>query len=182
MERSQERAEGMAQYRVTRRRAAVERQEKEKKELEDTLNNLASLVDGDIDKAAQLYINGGKNITGANALYQELLKNKQAGIDISTAMTFAENVAPEGTTMQDYVSKFVTPITKLPIAEGEVKGSGLYGALFKPDLGASVRRQVEEAAPLPSGKLLTLMCRWLRLIVVAFLMLKKQRKLMKSLR
>ena len=140
----------MAQYRVTRRRAAVERQEKEKKELEDTLNNLASLVDGDIDKAAQLYINGGKNITGANALYQELLKNKQAGIDISTAMTFAENVAPEGTTMQDYVSKFVTPITKLPIAEGEVKGSGLYGALFKPDLGASVRRQVEEAAPLPS--------------------------------
>ena len=150
MERSQERAEGMAQYRVTRRRAAVERQEKEKKELEDTLNNLASLVDGDIDKAAQLYINGGKNITGANALYQELLKNKQAGIDISTAMTFAENVAPEGTTMQDYVSKFVTPITKLPIAEGEVKGSGLYGALFKPDLGASVRRQVEEAAPLPS--------------------------------
>ena len=151
MERSQERAEGMAQYRVTRRRAAVERQEKEKKELEDTLNNLASLVDGDIDKAAQLYINGGKNITGANALYQELLKNKQAGIDISTAITFAENVAPEGTTMQDYVSKFVTPITKLPdFSKGEVQGAGLYGALFKPDLGASVRRQVEEAAPLPS--------------------------------
>ena len=150
MARSQERAEGMAQYRITRRRAEIERQEKEKRELEDTLNNLASLVDGDIDKAAQLYINGGKNITGANALYQELLKNKQAGVDINTAITFAETTAPEGTTMQDYVSKFVTPITKLPVAEGEVKGAGLYGALFKPDLSGRVRQQVEEAAPLPT--------------------------------
>tara|TARA_R100000353_G_scaffold47562_2_gene37854 strand:+ start:1700 stop:3181 length:1482 start_codon:yes stop_codon:yes gene_type:complete len=150
MQRSQERAEGMAQYRITRRRAEIERQEKEKRELEDTLNNLASLVDGDIDKAAQLYINGGKNITGANALYQELLKNKQAGIDVNTAITFAETTAPEGTTMQDYISKFVTPITKLPVAKGEVKGAGLYGALFKPDLSGRVRQQVEEAAPLPA--------------------------------
>ena len=54
MERSQERAEGMAQYRITRRRAEIERQEKEKRELKETLGNLASLVDGDVDKAAQL--------------------------------------------------------------------------------------------------------------------------------
>ena len=52
--------------------------------------------------------------------------------------------------MQDYISKFVTPITKLPVAKGEVKGAGLYGALFKPDLSGRVRQQVEEAAPLPA--------------------------------
>lgn len=150
MERSQERAEGMAQYRITRRRAEIERQEKEKRELKETLGNLASLVDGDIDKAAQLYKAGGGNIAGANELYQELLKNKQANVDISTAIGFAESTAPEGTTMQDYISRFVTPITKLPVAKGEVKGAGLYGALFKPDLSGRVRQQVEEAAPLPA--------------------------------
>ena len=150
IERSQERAEGMAQYRVTRRRAEIERQEKEKRELKETLGNLASLVDGDIDKAAQLYKAGGGNIAGANELYQELLKNKQADVDISTAIGFAESTAPEGTTMQDYISRFVTPITKLPVAKGEVKGAGLYGALFKPDLSGRVRQQVEEAAPLPA--------------------------------
>ena len=150
MERSQERAEGMAQYRITRRRAEIERQEKEKRELKETLGNLASLVDGDVDKAAQLYKAGGGNIAGANELYQELLKNKQADVDISTAIGFAESTAPEGTTMQDYISRFVTPITKLPVAKGEVKGAGLYGALFKPDLSGRVRQQVEEAAPLPA--------------------------------
>jgi hypothetical protein len=150
MERSQQRAEGMAQYRITRRRAEIERQEKEKRELKETLGNLASLVDGDVDKAAQLYKAGGGNIAGANELYQELLKNKQADVDIGTAIGFAESTAPEGTTMQDYISKFVTPITKLPVAKGEVKGAGLYGAVFKPDLSGRVRQQVEEAAPLPA--------------------------------
>ena len=49
MKRSEERAEGMAQYRVTRRRAALEAQDKEKKEIAEVMGNLASLVDGDVD-------------------------------------------------------------------------------------------------------------------------------------
>jgi len=151
IERSQERAEGMAQYRITRRRAEVERQEKEKRELKETLGNLASLVDGDIDKAAQLYKAGGGNLSGAKSLYQELLKNQQSGIDIKTAITFADEIAEPGS-YEDYINKFVTPITTLPVGKDEVKGAGLYGALFKPDFAGRIERQVEEAAPLPDVK------------------------------
>lgn len=147
IERSQERAEGMAQYRITRRRAEIERQEKEKRELRDTLGNLASLVDGDVDKAAQLYKAGGGNLSGAQSLYQELLKNKQAGIDVKTAITFADEIAEPGT-YEDYISKFVTPITTMPSKKGEVKATGLYGALFDKDFGKEVDAQVEEAAPI----------------------------------
>lgn len=148
MERSQQRAEGMAQYRITRRRAEIERQEKEKRELKETLGNLASLVDGDIDKAAQLYKAGGGNIAGANALFTELKKNADAGKDIKTAITFAEARAEPGE-MTDYINQFITPISKLPPVAG-VKGAGLYGAMFKPDLSARVQEQVDEAAPLPA--------------------------------
>lgn len=147
IERSQERAEGMAQYRITRRRAEIERQEKEKRELRDTLGNLASLVDGDVDKAAQLYKAGGGNLSGAQSLYQELLKNKQAGVDVKTAITFADEIAEPGT-YEDYISKFVTPITTMPSKKGEVKATGLYGALFDKDFGKEVDAQVEEAAPI----------------------------------
>tara|TARA_X000001388_G_scaffold933_3_gene1172 strand:+ start:2259 stop:3848 length:1590 start_codon:yes stop_codon:yes gene_type:complete len=148
MERSQERAEGMAQYRITRRRAEIERQEKEKRELKETLGNLATLVDGDVDKAAQLYKAGGGNIAGANALFTELKKNADAGKDINTAITFAEARAEPGQ-MTDYINQFITPISKLPPVAG-VKGAGLYGAMFKPDLSARVQEQVDEAAPLPA--------------------------------
>ncbi len=147
MERTQERAEGMAQYRVTRRRAEIERQEKEKREVSDVLNKLAGLVDGDVDKAAQLYVSGGKSVTGANALYDELKKNADAGKDISTAITFAEARSEPGQ-MTDYVSRFITPISTLPPIKGEIKGAGLYGAMFKPDLAKSVMAQVDEEAPI----------------------------------
>jgi len=151
MERTTERAEGMAQYRVTRRRAEIERQEKEKREVSEVLNNLAGLVGGDVDKAAQLYVSGGKSITGGNALYEELKKNADVGKDINAALTFAEPRAKPGQ-LTDYVSRFVTPISPLPAIEGEMKGSGLYGSLFKPDLTESVMKQVEEEAPLPASQ------------------------------
>ena len=150
MERTQERAEGMAQYRVTRRRAEIERQNKEKQEISDVMNQLATLVGGDVDKAAQLYVSGGKNIEGAKALYAELDKNAKAGKDISTALTFAESRAKPGQ-LTEYVSQFVTPISALPVAEGEMKASGLYGAFFKPDMGKQIMRDVEEQAPLPTA-------------------------------
>ena len=150
MKRSEERAEGMAQYRVTRRRAALEAQDREKKDIAEVMGNLASLVDGDVDKAAQLYVSGGKNVAGATKLYDELFKNKSAGKDINTAITFA-NARAEPGQMTDYISKFITPVSSLPVSSNEVKGAGLYGALFKPDLSKSVMRQVEEQAPLPAA-------------------------------
>ena len=57
--------------------------------------------------------------------------------------------------MTDYISKFITPVSSLPISSNEVKGAGLYGALFKPDLSKSVMRQVEEQAPLPAAQQFT---------------------------
>ena len=147
MKRTEDRVEGMAQYRVTRRRAAQEDKIKEEKELKDVLGNLASLVNGDMDKAAQLYVDGGRNIKGATSLYDELKKNQSAGININAAMTFAQPRAEPGK-LEDYVSRFVTPVTALDMKDGDIEASGLYGAMFKPDLKKSVLDRVNEAAPL----------------------------------
>ena len=46
MQRTQERIDGMAQYRITRRRAELERKEKDKKELSSVLDSLAAFTDG----------------------------------------------------------------------------------------------------------------------------------------
>ena len=151
MKRTEDRVEGMAQYRVTRRRAKQEAKEKEERELRDVLGDLASLVDGDMDKAAQLYVDGGRNIKGASSLYTELKKNQSAGIDINAAMTFAQPRAEPGE-LEDYVSRFVTPITTLDIKDNDIQASGLYGALFKPDLKKTVLDRVDEAAPLDPVK------------------------------
>ena len=70
MQRTQDRIDGMAQYRITRRRAELERKDKEKEELRDTLTNLASLVGGDIDKAAQIYKGAGGTISSANEFFK----------------------------------------------------------------------------------------------------------------
>jgi hypothetical protein len=147
MERTQERVDGMAQYRVTRRRAALEAQEKEKKEIQDSINKLASLVGGDIDKGAQLYISGGQTVDGANALYDELKLSADNKLDINTIVDFTNERAEPGN-MTSYVSKFVTPISTLPVSKSEAPGAGLYGALFKPDTQRMVERQVAEAAPI----------------------------------
>jgi len=146
MQRTQERIDGMAQYRVTRRRAALEAQEKEKKEIQDSINKLATLVGGDIDKAAQLYVSGGQTVDGANDLYKELKTNLDAGKNINSMLTFADVAEPGQVT--DYLKQFVTPVSTLPISEDEAPAAGLYGALFKPDTTKKVMRQVEEAAPL----------------------------------
>jgi len=146
MLRTQERIDGMAQYRVTRRRAEQERQQKEEREIQKSLGNLASLVDGDIDKAYELFVEGGGNVEGANEFYKELKVNQRAGKDINAIMTF-KGLNKTGT-LQDYVRDFVTPISTLPISDDEAPAAGLYGALFKPDTRKKVMAQVEEAAPL----------------------------------
>jgi len=146
MKRTQERIDGMAQYRVTRRRAALEAQDKEKKEIQDSINKLASLVGGDIDKAASLYVSGGQTVDGANDLYKELKSNVDADKDINAILTFADVAEPGQIT--DYLKQFVTPISTLPVSKTEAPGAGLYGALFKPDTQKMVERQVAEAAPI----------------------------------
>ncbi len=155
MERTQERIDGMAQYRVTRRRTQLERKEKEKDELRKTLENLASLVDGDYDKAAQIYKGSGGTVESANQFYTTAMKSKQAmgkDFDIGTAFEFMTENAPKGISLSDYLDNFTTGVKKMPVEEDEVVGTGLYGALFKPKVGEQIMSQVDATAPLPDEK------------------------------
>ena len=153
MQRTQDRIDGMAQYRVTRRRAKLEQQDKEKAELRDVLLNLSSLVDGNIDQAAQLYKAGGGTISGGKLFYEKLLKNKDTlGSDISSIVPFVTENAPEGVSLSDYVDNFTKGISKLPVSDDEVPTTGLYGALFKPKVGEQITKIVESTAPLDKEK------------------------------
>ena len=62
MERTQDRIQGMAQYRVTRRRADIEKKDKDKEELRETILKLSTLVGGDTTKGIQIYKSVGGNI------------------------------------------------------------------------------------------------------------------------
>ena len=153
MERTQERIDGMAQYRVTRRRTQLERKEKEKDELRDVLTNLASLVDGDIDKAAQIYKGVGGTVSSANEFYTSAMKSKKAmgeDFDMAKAFDFMTENAPSGIAMSQYLDNFTTGVKKMPVSEDEIGGTGLYGALFKPKVGDQIMKQVETTAPLPT--------------------------------
>ena len=153
MLRTQDRIDGMGQYRVTRRRAEIEKKEQEKKELREVLQNLTQFTDGDEDKAIQLYNSAGKTISGGTSLYQELLKNKNAGKDVGAAIEFAEAGAEPGN-FTDFISRNITPVSTLPVMQDEMEASGLY-KLFKPDVSKQLMREVEEAAPLPDAPKLT---------------------------
>jgi hypothetical protein len=134
MQRTQDRIDGMAQYRITRRRAELERKDKEKEELRDTLTNLASLVGGDIDKAAQIYKGVGGTISSANEFFKVAQTSQRTmgkDFDISTAFDFATDNAPQGMTISQYLDNFTTSVKKLPVSDDEVPTTGLYGALFK---------------------------------------------------
>ena len=149
MKRTQDRMDGMGQYRVTRRRAALEQKEKDKKELREVLQNLASFTGGDEDKAIQLYNSAGKTIAGGNDLITELRANQKAGKDVGAAIQFAEAGAEPGN-FTDFISRNITPVSTLPVMEDEMQASGLY-KLFKPDVGKQLMQQVEEEAPLPEA-------------------------------
>ena len=146
MDRTQERIDGMAQYRITRRRADLERKEKDKKELRDVLTQLASFTDGDEDKAIQLYNSAGKTIAGGNDLIAELRTNQKADVDVRSAIKFAEDNAEPGN-FTDFIKRNITPVSSLPLIEGEMKASGLAG-MFGRDIGKEVMQQVGEAAPI----------------------------------
>ena len=147
MERTQERIDGMAQYRITRRRAEEERKQKDKKELKDVLTQLASYTGGDQDKAIQLYNSAGKTIAGGNDLISELRTNEKAGVDVRSALKFTQDNAEPGN-FTDFIKRNVTPVSSLPLMEGEMKASGLAG-MFGRDIGKEVMQQVGEAAPIP---------------------------------
>lgn len=153
MKRTQDRIDGMGQYRVTRRRAEIERKQKDEDELREVLLSLAAFTDGDEDKAIQLYNSAGKTLAGGRDLASELRANQKAGKDVTAAITFAEAAAEPGN-FTDFISRNVTPIKTLPLMEDEMEASGLY-KMFKPDVGKQLMQQVEEEAPLPKAPELT---------------------------
>ena len=105
MLRTQKRMDGMEQYRVTRRRTDIEREQKETREVGDIMKNLASLVGGDPFKAAQLYEAGGGTIAGATEFYQTTKKSQAAlgeAFDINTVVELVANDKPNDVSMSDF--------------------------------------------------------------------------------
>ena len=152
MKRTEERMDGMEQYRVTRRRAKLEEQEKEKKELRDVLNTLSSYTDGDEDKAIQLFNHAGKTIDGSKDLLKTLKTNRAAGKDINTVIKYAEAGAEPGN-FTSFINRNITPITPITSTDGKpMQASGLY-SLFKPKLDERVNRNVESAVPIPTTEM-----------------------------
>jgi hypothetical protein len=145
MQRTQERMDGMEQYRVTRRRAKLEEQEKERKEIRDVLNTLAAYTDGDEDRAIQLYNSAGKTVAGGQQLAETLRVNREAGKDIGTIIKYAEAGAAPGN-FNDFIERNITPITPLGTT-GQMEASGLM-KMFGRDLSAELDERVDEAAPL----------------------------------
>lgn len=149
MKRTEERMDGMEQYRVTRRRAKLEDQEKEKKELKEMLTSLAAYTGGDEDKAIQLFNHAGKTIDGGKDLIQTLKTNRDAGKNIDTVIEYAEAGAEPGN-FTSFINSNITPITPMLSADGEpMKASGLHG-LFSQDLDTKINRRVDAAAPIPT--------------------------------
>jgi hypothetical protein len=156
MKRTQDRLDGMAQYRVTRRRAQLERKDKEKEELRESVLKLASLVGGDTTKAIQMYKAAGNNVSDANNFYNVAVKSQRSlgkDFDISKAIEFSSVNTPANIKPADYLNNFVDnsvgAVKPLPAYDEDIPATGLYGALFKPKLGKQVMKQTDAIAPLP---------------------------------
>ena len=148
MLRTQKRMDGMEQYRVTSRRAEEDRVKKDRREVNDVFKNLASLVDGDMFKAKQLFEAGGGTVSGATSFYKDL-KESQANLgknfDINKAVTLSSELRPEGVTDQDFINNYVRGVTKFN--QGKMEGSGLL-KLFGGDFAKQVDRRVDQSAPI----------------------------------
>ena len=157
MERTQDRIQSMAQYRVTRRRADIERKDKDKEELRETILRLSNLVGGDTNKGIQIYKSVGGNISDANKFYEKVYRSKEnlEDFDISKAIEFTDFNLPAGVNKGDFLNNFIDGSIKyqsaIPAKDTDVAG-GLYTALFKPKIGEQIMKQADAQAPIPKNK------------------------------
>ena len=155
MLRTQKRMDGMEQYRVTRRRTDIEREQKETREVGDIMKNLASLVGGDPFKAAQLYEAGGGTIAGATEFYQTTKKSQAAlgkAFDINTVVELVANDKPNDVSMSDYIKNYVRGVKTVGGNQG-FEASGLLGKLFGSDnYSDQIDKRVNKAAPISEDK------------------------------
>ena len=133
MLRTQKRMDGMEQYRITRGRADIEREQKETREVGEVMKNLASLVGGDPYKAAQLYEAGGGTLSGATEFYQTTKKSQSLlgkKFDINKVVTLLENDKPNSIPMSDYVKNYVQGANTQVRGNQDFEASGLLGKMF----------------------------------------------------
>lgn len=155
MRRTEERSDRVRDYHITRKRTREERFDKEQRDLQDTLTNLASLVeDVDVpegmtkmDYAAQLYKAGGGTITGGNTLFANLSAERLKGMDLKETIKFAETET-KGLGVGDYVDQFVNrPETMINIPKELKGGAGLFGKMFDVDTTLDLQDEMKGMFP-----------------------------------
>ncbi len=149
MLRTQKRMDGMEQYRVTRKRAEIERKQKETSELSDLLERFAnSFTGGDLDKAEQLYLGAGGNLQDGLDYYKTLKENQAVSknFSIEDHVTFSERVRGDKVKSNDIAKNYIKNARKYDDAE-TVKGVGLMSFFDQGKFGEQVSRRVESQVP-----------------------------------
>ena len=156
IERTKNIADDTAQYHIKRR------QEVDKQEVEDILEQFASFVDesklaegvNKYDYAAQLMATAGGNIEVAKGYLSDLRESERVGIKVKELLPYAQSQTG-GRDLAQYVNKFVRrPADMIDIPDDLVSGVGLY-KLFKPRVGEDIRKQVDLAMPKSTEKVPT---------------------------
>jgi hypothetical protein len=147
MLRTQKRMDGMEQYRVTRKRADIERKQKEGNELAETLQKLASFTDGNIDYAEQVYLAVGANTADANAYYDVLKKNQEVtkNFKLSDHVKFGEMVRSKDVKAKDVAANYIDGIKETK--SENVKGYGLMSLFDRSKSGEQIDKKVNEQVP-----------------------------------
>ena len=178
IQRTQKRMDGMEQYRVTRRRAEEDRVKKERREVGEVMKNLASLVDGDMYKAKQLFESGGGTVSGATAFYNELSDSRSKfgkEFDIDSIVKFSNENRPEGVTDKDFINNYVRGVSNIS-TKGQMEGSGLLGKIFGGDYGERVDKRVDEQAPIEADSFDTIKTKPAEIDYTALAKYKKYQK------
>jgi hypothetical protein len=144
MLRTQKRMDGMEQYRVTRKRADIERKQKEGNELAETIQKLASFTGGNLDYAEQVYLAVGGNIADANAYY-DVLKENQAvtkNFKLTDHVKFGEMVRSKDVTAKEVAANYIDGIKETK--SENVKGYGLLSLFDRSKSGEQIDKKVNE--------------------------------------
>lgn len=151
MLRTQKRMDGMEQYRVTRRRAEIERKQKDTDELADLIQKFAnSFTGGDLDKAEQLYIGAGGNIEDGQAYYKVLKENQAVSknFSIDDHVQFSDRVRSKDVKPHEIASNYIRNAKKYDYSDEPIKGVGLMSLFDQGKFGEQVQKRVEQQAPI----------------------------------
>lgn len=138
MKKTEDRIYEMQERGIVRARAKEEKKEKQTEQLTDVLKQLASFTGGNEEKAIQLYEKSGNTIDGATAFIKTLRANEEAGKDINALIKYVDAGDPRD--FDTFTEQNTIRVTQEEV--GEVKGAGIYGALFNPDFGGRVKKGI----------------------------------------